>query len=50
VDAAWRRRITLASAPGGSRQAMIPAADHFYAGREDELARTLDAWLGEVLR
>jgi len=50
VDAAWRRRITLASAPQGSRQAMIPAADHFYAGREDELARVLDAWLGEVLR
>ncbi len=50
VDAAWRRRLTLASAPEGSRQVMIPAADHFYAGREAELARTVDAWLGEVLR
>jgi alpha/beta superfamily hydrolase len=29
---------------------MIAAADHFYAGREAELARTVDAWLGEVLR
>jgi alpha/beta superfamily hydrolase len=29
---------------------MIAGADHFYAGREDELARAIDAWLGEVLR
>jgi alpha/beta superfamily hydrolase len=50
VGAAWRRRLTLASAPGGSRQAMIGGADHFYAGKEAELARTIDAWLGEVLR
>ena len=50
LDAAWRRRLTLASAPEGSRQVMIPAADHFYAGREDELARTIDAWLSVVLR
>ncbi len=50
VGAAWRRRLTLASAPGGSRQAMIAGADHFYAGREDELARTLDGWLSGVLR
>lgn len=50
VGAAWRRRLTLASAPAGSRQVMIAGADHFYAGKADELARTIDAWLGEVLR
>lgn len=50
LDAAWRRRITLASAPEPSRQVMIPGADHFYAGREDELARAIDAWLSEALR
>ena len=50
LAAAWRRRLTLASAPAGSKQVMIPAADHFYAGREDELARTIDAWLSEELR
>lgn len=50
VGAAWRRRLTLASAPEGSRQVMIAGADHFYAGREDELARTIDGWLAEVLR
>ncbi len=32
-------RLTLASAPDGSRQVMIAGADHFYAGREEELAR-----------
>jgi alpha/beta superfamily hydrolase len=50
VGAAWRRRLTLASAPAGSRQVMIAGADHFYAGREDELARAVAAWLAEVLR
>ena len=50
MGAAWRRRLTLASAPEGSRQAMIAGADHFYAGREDELARTIDGWLVGVLR
>ena len=50
VDAAWRRRLTLASAPEGSRQVMIAGTDHFYAGKEDELARTISGWLGEVLR
>jgi len=50
VGAAWRRRVTLASAPEGSRQAMIAGADHFYAGREEELAKTIDAWLAGVLR
>jgi alpha/beta superfamily hydrolase len=50
LDAAWRRRLTLASAPDGSRQVMIAGADHFYAGKEDELARTVSGWLAEVLR
>lgn len=50
VSAAWRRRVTIATAPEGSRQAMIAGADHFYAGKEEELSRTLDAWLSEVLR
>jgi len=42
--------LTLASAPEGSRQVMIAGTDHFYAGKEDELARTISGWLGEVLR
>ena len=50
VGAAWRRRLTLASAPAGSRQVMIAGADHFYAGKEDELARAVSSWLAEVLR
>lgn len=50
VGAAWRRRLTLASAPDGSRQMMIAGADHFYGGKEDELARTISDWLAEVLR
>ena len=50
VGAAWRRRVTLATAAAGSRQEKIAGADHFYAGKTDELARTVDAWLGEVLR
>jgi alpha/beta superfamily hydrolase len=50
LNAAGRRRLTLASAPKGSRQVMIAAADHFHAGKEDELARTIAEWLGEVLR
>jgi alpha/beta superfamily hydrolase len=49
VSAAWRRRLTLATGPAASRQAMIAATDHFYAGKEDELARTISGWLGEVL-
>jgi hypothetical protein len=41
VSAAWRRRLTLATGAAGSMQAMIAGADHFYAGKEDELARTI---------
>lgn len=50
VDAAWRRRLTLATAPDGSRQAMIAGADHFYGKKEEDLAATVAGWLGEVLR
>ena len=45
----WRRRITVGSIPG-SRQVMIPRADHFYAGGEKELADVIDAFLrGQAL-
>ena len=47
--AAWRRRLTVAAAPAGSRQVRIPGADHFYAGREAALAQEIAAWLGEVM-
>ncbi len=50
VDAAWRRRMTVATGADGSRQAMIAGADHFYARSEDELARTIGAWLDAVIR
>ena len=50
VDAAWRRRLTVRTAPEGSRQAMIAGADHFYGKKEEELAATVAGWLGEVLR
>jgi alpha/beta superfamily hydrolase len=50
VDAAWRRRLALATGAEGSRQARIAGADHFYARKEDELAAALDGWLAGVLR
>jgi len=40
----WRRRITVDSLPG-SRQVKIERADHFYAGRERELAGAIDGFL-----
>ncbi len=40
----WRRRITVESLPG-SRQVKIAHADHFYAGREKELAAAIDGFL-----
>ena len=49
VGAAWRRRITVALAAGGSRQVMMPGANHFHHGREDALAREIDGWLAAVL-
>jgi alpha/beta superfamily hydrolase len=50
VGAAWRRWLAVSSAAAGSRQVMIAGADHFYAGKEDELARAIAGWLGEVVR
>lgn len=49
ADAAWRRRLTVAAAPEGSRQLRIDGADHRYQGRESALAAQVAAWLDEVL-
>ena len=49
LNAAWRRRITLAFAPQGSRQVEIAGADHFFTGREAEVARLVADWLGALL-
>ncbi len=46
LGAAGRRKFALKDA-NGSRQVMIPGADHFYAGREKELATAIDAFLKE---
>lgn len=48
IGAAWRRRITVATAAEGSRQVMMRGANHFHHGREDALAREIDAWLAAV--
>ena len=50
VNAAWRRRMTLATGAAGSRQAMIAGTDHFYARKEGELAATLAEWFASVMR
>ena len=47
LGAAGRRKFAL-NASNGSRQVMIPDADHFYAGREKELAVAVDAFLKEL--
>ena len=44
IAAAGSRREALSAAPG-SRQLVITGTDHFYARKEDELARTIDRWL-----
>ncbi len=49
TGAAWRRRVTIAFAPAGSRQVEIAGADHMYAGREAELAKAIADWLDAVL-
>ena len=46
LGAAGRRKFALKEA-NGSRQVMIPGADHFYAGREKELATAIDTFLKE---
>lgn len=40
LRADWRRRFTLNSIPG-SKQVMIPGADHNYVGREKDLAAAI---------
>ncbi len=45
VDAAWRRRVALATTEARSRQVMIAGGDHFYARREAALAMAIDEWL-----
>ena len=47
LGAAGRRKFALKDA-NGSRQVMIPGADHFYAGREKELAQAIDAFVREL--
>ena len=49
LAAAWRRRITVALAAEGSRQVKMPGANHFHLGREEALARELDAWLAMAI-
>jgi alpha/beta superfamily hydrolase len=40
LRADWRRRMTLNGIPG-SAQVMIPAADHHFTGRENQLATVI---------
>lgn len=49
TGAAWRRRLTIAFAPAGSRQVEVAGADHFFSGREGEVAKLVADWLGTVL-
>jgi pimeloyl-ACP methyl ester carboxylesterase len=49
VDAAWRRRLTVAFGKEGSRQVRVEGADHFFTGKHQALAREIAAWLGSVL-
>jgi alpha/beta superfamily hydrolase len=42
-----RRRLALEGIPG-SKQVRIPAADHFYTGREKELAAAIGAFLSQL--
>src|SRR6185369_308328 len=47
LRADWRRKLTLDGIPG-SRQLMIPAADHFYTGREKELAAAIRDFIAPI--
>jgi hypothetical protein len=47
LRADWRRKVTLDGIPG-SRQLMIPAADHHYTGRERELAAALRDFIASI--
>ena len=46
LRADWRRRMTIDSI-AGSRQVRIAGADHFYAGKESELAAAIDSFIRE---
>ncbi len=46
LGAAGRRKLALKSS-NGSRQVMVAGADHYYSGRETELAAVVDAFLRE---
>ncbi len=43
----WRRRLALNAIPG-SEQKVIPGADHYYTGRERELAAVVREFLARV--
>lgn len=47
-DRAFLRRLELLFAPAGSRQVMIPGADHHYTGREDALTAALLEFLAAL--
>lgn len=47
LRADWRRRFTLNSIPG-SKQVMIPGADHHYTGREKQLAAAIHEFIETV--
>ena len=47
LRADWRRRLKLNTVPG-SAQVMIKGADHFYVGREQELAGTIRDFLEKL--
>ena len=47
LRADWRRRLTLDGIPG-SAQVKVAAADHFYTGREKELAAEITAFLARL--
>jgi pimeloyl-ACP methyl ester carboxylesterase len=49
TGAAWRRRLTIAIAPEGSRQVEVAGADHFFTGRDAEVAKLVAEWLDAVL-
>ena len=48
LRADWRRRFTLNSIPG-SKQVMIPGADHHYTGREKELAAAIRDFVDRLI-
>lgn len=46
LSAAWRRKLALKSG-NGSRQVMMPGADHHHNGKEGALATVIDGFLRE---